>query len=122
MQKLPHKHNHFSLDISGNFKDSADSMFYIHASECWHVTFVKISKNRIEEHLRKVIVLDGLDDFYLSEVEFTYCSDFESVRAYRAFLRKQESFLNHEGFLKIYFQKIEKDKQRLLDFGDDVPF
>jgi len=58
MKKLKHKYNKFQLEISGNFTDSKDSMFHITSSGCWHVTFVKKSKDRIEEWLREVIVLD----------------------------------------------------------------
>lgn len=74
MKKLDYKHNVFNLDISGIFSDSKDSMFYISSSGCWHVTFVKKTKYRIEEWLREVIVLDDLSDIFLSEVEFTYRS------------------------------------------------
>ena len=122
MKKLQHKFNKFSLDVTGNFRDSNDSMFYIDSSECWHVTFVKISKHRIEEHLRKVIAMEGLGELYLSEVEFTYCSGYESVRGYHSFLRKQKSFADYKGILQIYFQRHQPKQERSLDFDDDVPF
>ena len=96
MKKLQHEFNSFNLEISGNFTDTIDSMFHIPARECWHVTSVKVAKDRIDEWIREVIVLEGLDDFYLSEVEFTYRSEFNSVRGYRSFLRKQKTFEDFE--------------------------
>ena len=79
-------------------------MYFISSKESWHVTFVKISKDRVEEHLRKVIVMEGLNELYLSEVEFTYCSEYESVRSYRSFLRKQKEFDDFKDILQVSYE------------------
>lgn len=122
MKKLSHKFNKLQIEISGNFTDSENSMFHISRSGCWHVTFVKISKGRVDEHLREVIVMEGLDDVYLSEVEFTYRSEFESVRSYRAFLRKQEKYEDNKAILQRLFQTNTIKQERYFDFDNDTPF
>ena len=122
MQKLKHRNNSFSLEVAGNYRDSDDSMYFISSKESWHVTFVKISKDRVEEHLRKVIVMEGLNELYLSEVEFTYCSEYETVRSYRSFLRKQKEFDDFKDILQVYFQKHTIKQTRSFDFDSDVPF
>ena len=95
LTKLDHKRNYYDLEIKGNFKDGKDSMYFISKGESWHVTFVKVG-NQIEEWVRGIFILEGMDDVFLSEVEFKYTSEFESVRSYRAFLKKQMEFENYK--------------------------
>ena len=123
LTKLDHKRNYYDLEIKGNFKDGKDSMYFISKEESWHVTFVKVG-NQIEEWVRKVFVLEGMDDVFLSEVEFKYTSEFSSVRSYRAFLKKQNEFEDYKKVIVELLFNREKysESNRGFAFDGDTPF
>jgi len=127
LQKLNYKSNNFDFRIQGNFKDSTDSMFYISANESWHITFVKVD-GKLEEWIRKVVVVQGMDDLFISEVEFKYASNYKSISGARTFINKQMEYDDYKSFIYDYlrqnfrFGSAFSNTSRFSFDSDDMPF
>ena len=127
LEKINYKNNDFDLRIQGNFKDSRDSMFYISANESWHITFVKVD-GKLEEWIRKVVVVQGMDDLFISEVEFKYVSNYKSISGARSFIKKQMNYEDYKSCIYDYLRKNFRFRNAYLDNGrfsfdlDDTPF
>ena len=106
LEKLNYKKNSFKIGIQGNFRDGKDSMYFISQKQSWHITFVKVD-GKIEEWVRKVVVVDGMKDMFISEVEFKYWSVYKGLRGVRAFLKKQKEFEEYKGFIYDFLRKVE---------------
>lgn len=117
-----HKTNKFSIQISGNFTDSKDSFYRFTEDEIVHITFTKKTDGSIFEEVRKLILLEGIEHFFPSDdIELSYRSNYKSVRGYRAFLKKQPRFEEHQAILKKYAHEIHKVDLD-IDCWDDSPF
>lgn len=117
-----HKQNILSIQVSGNFVDSKDSFYRFTDHEILHVTFVKKQDGSIFEEVRNLIFLEGIEHFFPSdEIELLYRSHYKSVRGYRAFLKKQPSFDEHELILKKYAHDLQR-RDHSFDSWEDNPF
>lgn len=125
LEKLNYKYNFFGLRIQGNFRDSKSSMYFISQKQSWHITFVKVD-DKIEEWIREVVVIDGMNDIFISQVEFKYSSPYKSMSGARAFLKKQMDFEEYKSFIYEYLREPELPDQLFFDsdsyFGQDAPF
>ena len=127
LQKLNYKNNDFDFRILGNFKDARDSMFYISTNESWHITFVKVD-GKLEEWIRKVVVVQGMDDLFISEVEFKYASNYKSISGARSFIKKQKNYDDYKSFIYDYLRQTFRfgnafsDSSRFSFDVDDTPF
>jgi hypothetical protein len=116
-----HKKNILSIRIEGNFVDSNDSFYSFSGDDIVHITFIKKSDGSICEEVRKLIFLEGIDQFFPSdEIELIYRSNYKSVGGYRTFLRKQPLYDEHEAILKKYAYSMHRAPNR--DIWDDSPF
>ncbi|TXB66160.1 hypothetical protein FRY74_06195 [Vicingus serpentipes] len=105
LEKLDYKNNHHYLLIEGNFKDSNESFFYISQKQVFHVTFVKVGK-QVEEWIRKLIIVDGMDEFFISEVEFKYVSNYKTMGGARNFISKQLDYLKYKDIINEHIKSI----------------
>jgi hypothetical protein len=104
LKKLDHKNNNLRLELQGNFSDSKDSFFSISKAESWHVTFVKVD-DHVEEWIRKIVVLEGTDEIFISDVEFKYISHYKALGSARAFVKRQADYLKYKEFICVYLNQ-----------------
>lgn len=103
LKKLDYKNLTHQIKIEGSFKDTKDSFYFISQKECWHVTFKKVD-GRIEEWVRELILMDGLDDVFLSEVDFRYNSKYKTMAGPRRFISKLPSYGEYKFFINEYLK------------------
>lgn len=124
LQKLDYRDNVYHLSIQGNFRDGKDSLYFITDSEVWHVSFVK-TKEGIEEWIRDVVVLEGMNDLFIGEIEFRYRSHYKTMSGVRSFIKKQPAFSDHKETIIHYLTSFWGrfvSKHFYPPGSDDIPF
>ncbi len=120
LKKLDYKKNHHTLFIEGNFQDSKDSFYFICLEHVWHITFVKVG-DKIEEWIREIIIVDGVEDFFLAEVDVRYTSNYKTMGGARGFIAKQPLFSQYKEiineFVKSKFKYSKFNLNRDLGTG-----
>ncbi len=125
LQKLNYRNKKLRINIQGCFADGRDAMYYISDDEYWHVTFVKVDEG-VEEWLRKIVLMPGTDELFISEVEFKYRSEYKTIGGARGFVKKQPDYNNYKHIIYKclteatvfggYYNPTSPSR------GDDVPF
>lgn len=117
-QKLDHHRLPVRVEVDGCFRETDDTMFFIGKTTNWHVTFVK-REDTIYEELRRIDAFENGILIVNPELEYMYRSDFNSVRGYRAHLRKLEDIENYRTVVAQYLTNKQSAQHH---FDDLTPF